>query len=68
DAAGLKFHARVADYAVSTDLRLLTRILRNFLSNACRYTDEGRVLLGARRRGEHLRLEVWDSGRGIAQD
>ena len=68
DAAGLKFHARVPDYAVSTDLRLLTRILRNFLSNACRYTDEGRVLLGARRRGEHLRLEVWDSGRGIAQD
>ncbi|MBK4995453.1 PAS domain S-box protein [Pseudomonas sp. S37] len=68
DAAGLKLHARIADYAISTDLRLLTRILRNFLSNACRYTDEGRVLLGARRRGDHLRLEVWDTGRGIAQD
>ncbi|NQD74719.1 NahK/ErcS family hybrid sensor histidine kinase/response regulator [Pseudomonas sp. CM27] len=68
DAAGLKLRARVGGYAISTDLRLLTRILRNFLSNACRYTDEGRILLGARRRGEHLRLEVWDSGRGIAQD
>ncbi|MFJ4384948.1 NahK/ErcS family hybrid sensor histidine kinase/response regulator [Pseudomonas sp. NPDC089408] len=68
DAAGLNLHARIADYAISTDLRLLTRILRNFLSNACRYTDEGRVLLGARRRGDHLRLEVWDTGRGIAQD
>jgi len=68
DAAGLKLHARIADYAISTDLRLLTRILRNFLSNACRYTDEGRVLLGARCRGDHLRLEVWDTGRGIAQD
>ena len=68
DAAGLKLHARIADYAISTDLRLLTRILRNFLSNACRYTDQGRVLLGARRRGDHLRLEVWDTGRGIAQD
>ncbi|WP_144172556.1 NahK/ErcS family hybrid sensor histidine kinase/response regulator [Pseudomonas sp. Kh13] len=68
DAAGLKLRARIADYAISTDLRLMTRILRNFLSNACRYTDEGRILLGARRRGSHLRLEVWDTGRGIAAD
>jgi len=68
DAAGLKLRARIADYAISTDLRLMTRILRNFLSNACRYTDEGRILLGARRRGKHLRLEVWDTGRGIAAD
>lgn len=64
DAAGLKLRARIGDYAISTDLRLMTRILRNFLSNACRYTDEGRILLGARRRGRHLRLEVWDTGRG----
>ncbi|KIC82683.1 PAS domain-containing hybrid sensor histidine kinase/response regulator [Pseudomonas sp. C5pp] len=68
DAAGLKLRARIADYAISTDLRLMTRILRNFLSNACRYTNEGRILLGARRRGDHLRLEVWDTGRGIAAD
>lgn len=68
DAAGLKLRARIADYAISTDLRLMTRILRNFLSNACRYTDEGRILLGARRRGDHLRLEVWDTGRDIAAD
>ncbi|MGY4527093.1 PAS domain-containing hybrid sensor histidine kinase/response regulator [Pseudomonas sp. UBA4617] len=68
DAAGLKLRARIGDYAISTDLRLMTRILRNLLSNACRYTEEGRVLLGARRRGRHLRLEVWDTGRGIAQD
>ncbi|MDZ5111616.1 NahK/ErcS family hybrid sensor histidine kinase/response regulator [Pseudomonas putida] len=68
DAAGLNLRARIGDYAISTDLRLMTRILRNFLSNACRYTDEGRILLGARRRGDHLRLEVWDTGRGIAAD
>lgn len=68
DAAGLKLRARIGDYAISTDLRLMTRILRNLLSNACRYTEEGRILLGARRRGRHLRLEVWDTGRGIAQD
>lgn len=46
----------------------MTRILRNFLSNACRYTDDGCILLGARRRGDHLRLEVWDTGRGIPAD
>ncbi|MDO9320357.1 MAG: NahK/ErcS family hybrid sensor histidine kinase/response regulator [Pseudomonas sp.] len=68
EAAGLSLRVRTPDYAVSTDLRLLTRILRNFLSNACRYTSQGGVLLGARRRGERLCLEVWDSGRGIAAD
>ncbi|MNI55212.1 Sensor histidine kinase RcsC [compost metagenome] len=46
----------------------MTRILRNFLSNACRYTEQGSILLGARKRGEHLRLEVWDTGRGIPAD
>ncbi|MBC2381072.1 response regulator [Pseudomonas sp. WS 5106] len=67
-AAGLNLRVHTGGYAVSTDLRLLTRILRNFLSNACRYTDEGCILLGARRRGDYLRLEVWDTGRGIAAD
>ncbi len=67
-AAGLTLRARIPNYAVHTDLRLLTRILRNFLSNACRYTSQGGVLLGARRRGERLFLEVWDTGRGIAED
>ena len=67
-AAGLNLRVHMADYAISTDLRLMTRILRNFLSNACRYTDEGSILLAARRRGEMLRLEVWDTGRGIAAD
>jgi hypothetical protein len=39
-AAGLNLRARTGHYAIRTDLRLVTRILRNFLSNACRYTDE----------------------------
>jgi CheY-like chemotaxis protein len=42
--------------------------LRNLLSNACRYTAQGGILLAARRRGERLSLEVWDTGRGIAAD
>ena len=68
EAAGLTLRSRIGDFALHTDLRLLTRILRNFLSNACRYTEQGSILLGARRRGEFLRLEVWDTGRGIAAD
>ncbi|MFZ6049293.1 NahK/ErcS family hybrid sensor histidine kinase/response regulator [Pseudomonas sp. CR3202] len=68
EAAGLGLRVRIPDISISTDFRLLTRILRNFLSNACRYTERGRILLGARRRGARLRLEVWDSGRGIPAD
>jgi PAS domain S-box-containing protein len=68
EAAGLGFDHYIPAYALRSDFRLLTRILRNFLSNACRYTDQGRVLLGARKRGECLRIEVWDTGRGIKPD
>src|SRR3990167_5621997 len=67
-AEGLRLKTRIPDYTISTDFRLLTRILRNFLSNACRYTEQGRVLLGGRKRGEFLELQVWDTGRGISED
>ncbi|MDT8905488.1 Signal transduction histidine kinase [Pseudomonas sp. NFACC09-4] len=67
-AAGLELRVRFVDEAVLTDLRLITRILRNLLSNACRYTDHGGILLAARRRGGWVSLEVWDTGRGIAAD
>lgn len=52
--------------ATRTDPGLLERVLRNLLSNALRYAPGGRVLLGARRRGDCLQIEVWDSGIGIA--
>ena len=67
-AAGLRLRSRIPALAVRTDHRLLSRILRNFLSNACRYTERGSVMLAARRRGENVRLEVWDTGRGIPAD
>ncbi len=67
-AAGLRLRARIPPLALRTDHRLLTRILRNFLSNACRYTERGSVLLAARRRADSVRLEVWDTGRGIPAD
>jgi two-component system, sensor histidine kinase len=51
---------------VVSDPLLLERILRNIVSNAVRYTDHGRILVGCRR-GSRLSVEIWDTGRGIAQ-
>lgn len=53
---------------VRSDPLLLRRVLQNFLSNALRYSERGRVLLGVRRRAGGLRLEVWDTGPGIAEE
>jgi len=65
---GLAFRHCVTDAWVVSDCRLLGRVLRNFLANACRYTQQGGVLLGTRRRGDTLWIEVWDSGPGIPAD
>ena len=52
---------------VFTDPQLLRRVLQNFLGNAVRYTARGRILIGCRRRGDTLAVEVWDTGPGIAE-
>ncbi|MBU1312230.1 MAG: PAS-domain containing protein [Gammaproteobacteria bacterium] len=64
---GLQFTVRPADYMVNTDATYLRRILQNMLSNAIKYTKQGRILLGCRKRGEQLLIQVWDSGPGIAE-
>ncbi len=64
----LKFDAVSCRQVVYSDQTLLRRIMQNFLSNAMRYTTSGRVLLGARRVGKQLRLEVWDTGVGIPEN
>lgn len=53
--------------SLRSDRRLLRRLLQNFVSNAIKYTREGRVLVGCRRRGDHLRIDVYDTGIGIPQ-
>jgi Na+/proline symporter/CheY-like chemotaxis protein len=50
---------------VRSDRRLLRRLLQNFVSNAIKYTPAGRVLIGCRRRGGKLRIDVYDTGIGI---
>ncbi|MGV8931358.1 MAG: PAS-domain containing protein [Luteimonas sp.] len=53
---------------VRSDPQLLRRVLQNFLANAVRYTARGGVLLGVRRQGDGVRIEVHDTGRGIAAE
>lgn len=64
---GLTLRVRPSACAVWADPLLLEQVLRNLVSNAVRYTDRGGVLVGVRPLGGgRLRLQVWDTGRGIA--
>jgi signal transduction histidine kinase/integral membrane sensor domain MASE1 len=65
---GLRLRVVRSDAWVRSDPLLLERILLNLLSNAMRYTLRGGIVVGCRRRGEMLRIEVWDSGPGIPED
>lgn len=66
---GLQFRAVASTATVWTDPAWLTRILRNLLTNALRYTPPGgSVLLGCRRRGDKVEIQVLDSGVGIAAE
>ena len=72
EARGLRLslHISQSDVMSVTDPVLLERVLRNLLANAIKYTPQGGVLLACRLRGQgeqqQLRVEVWDSGVGIA--
>lgn len=63
--AGLDLRFVPTRLSVKADPDFLTSILRNFLSNARRYTKRGGIILGARRSGDKIRIEVWDTGPGI---
>ncbi|HEY5851045.1 MAG TPA: PAS-domain containing protein [Lysobacter sp.] len=65
-ARGLQFHFVASRAWAHTDPQLLRRVLQNFLANAVRYTERGGVVFGVRRDGDGLRIEVHDSGPGIA--
>jgi signal transduction histidine kinase/CheY-like chemotaxis protein len=65
---GLKLRIVPTTVYLFSDPVLVERILRNLVSNAIRYTMAGGVLLGARRRGREVSLEVWDTGIGIPPD
>ena len=64
----LNFRVVPSSFYVRSDPALLERILGNFMSNAIRYTDKGSVLIGCRKRGDKVVIEVWDTGCGISDD
>ena len=65
---GLDFRVVYSSAVVRSDPILLERVIQNLVGNSIRYTKSGRVLLGCRRRGANLRIEVWDTGPGIPAD
>jgi CheY-like chemotaxis protein/anti-sigma regulatory factor (Ser/Thr protein kinase) len=67
-AEGLSLRVVPSSLWVRSDIILLERILQNLVSNAVRFAAEGGIVVGCRRRGDELRLEVCDSGPGIPKD
>jgi Na+/proline symporter/signal transduction histidine kinase/CheY-like chemotaxis protein len=67
-AKGISLKVVHSSLHVRSDRRMLRRVLQNLLSNAIKYTRRGQVLIGCRRRGEAVRIEVHDSGPGIPED
>ncbi len=68
-AAGKKLalKACACSAVVRSDQRLLERLVENFVANAVKYTESGKILVGCRRRGAMIRIEVWDTGPGIEE-
>lgn len=67
DAKSLRITCHCHGYAVRSDPLMLRRILQNLLANALHYTRKGGIFLAARRRGDTVRMEVWDTGLGIPE-
>jgi len=65
---GLKLTILPSNFYVRSDQRLLRRLVRNLVSNAIKYTPSGKVLVGCRRVGKTVRVEVLDTGPGIPSD
>lgn len=66
-AKGLTLTVAPSSLWIASDRDLLRSMLQNLIANAIRYTDRGRVLIGARRDGEQVQILVSDTGRGIAE-
>ncbi len=64
---GLRLDVAPTSLYVKSDRGLLTSALQNLVANAVRYTDEGRVLIGARRVNGDVRIDVRDTGRGVPE-
>ncbi len=65
---GLSFVFHPSSLHAHTDRKQLRRILQNLISNAIRYTQEGRIVIGCRRQKDQIVIQVWDTGIGIPEE
>lgn len=65
---GLQLRVMPTRLVVKTDPRMMKRVLQNFIANALRYTRSGGVVVGCRRRGTEVELQVWDTGPGVPNE
>lgn len=68
EAVGLRLRVAPSGAVIRADRAMLERVLRNLVSNALRYTAQGSILIGCRKRGSEIAIEVRDTGIGIAED
>ncbi len=66
-ASGLTFKTVACNAMICSDPLLLRRILRNFIENSIRYTQAGGIVVGCRRDGGFIKIQVCDSGLGIVE-
>jgi signal transduction histidine kinase len=67
----IRFSVHDAQFWIDTDPQWIRRIIQNFVSNALRYTAKGKVVVGVLRstdKPRHIRIGVWDTGPGIAEE
>jgi CheY-like chemotaxis protein/two-component sensor histidine kinase len=65
---GLELRVMPRNLYALADPSLLERALRNLIENAMRYTPSGGVLIGLRRRGSRVRIDVVDTGIGVPEE
>jgi two-component system CheB/CheR fusion protein len=65
---GLVCHVVPCRLSIWSDPRLLKQMIRSLLLNAVKFAERGKILLGCRRRGDNLRIEIWNTGLGIPKD
>lgn len=65
---GILLKAIASSTVIKAEPVTLMRLLTNLVANAIKHTDGGRVIIGARRRGETVAVQIWDTGHGISSD